>query len=210
MAAKHLANLGKQGDLVLVDLGCGTKPYQPVFQRFVAQYIGIDLLGNGAADYYADIDGMTGLQSGCADVVLSTQVMEHMPQPDRYLRECYRLLKPGSLLILSTHGYWKYHPDPQDYWRWTSEGLKKTVMECSFEIVDFVGLMGLGATSLHLAQDALMPSMPVFLRSLFAFLMQRLVIAADKLHSAHDKSRDACIFLVVAKKKVEPEHTDGH
>jgi len=201
IAEKYLT---KGSGFILVDYGCGTMPYRPIFEPYVAQYIGVDLPGNEHADFYTEPSGKVRLPNGFADVILSTQVLEHVEQPMEYLRECYQLLKPGGLLILSTHGYWMYHPDPRDLWRWTSDGLKQILQKAGFQIVEFQGLMGLAATGLQLLQDGLMPKVPRFVRSGFAFLMQRLIIIIDKLSDASDKSgrdKDACIFIVVAKKE---------
>ena len=197
VAETHLVG---RDELVLIDFGCGFMPYRPILEKYVGQYIGVDIPGNEVADFYADIESRTQLPDNFADVVLSTQVLEHVPQPITYLKECYRLLKPGGILILSTHGYWIYHPDPQDLWRWTADGLKRIIQDAGFEIVDFQGLMSLASTAIQLFQDALMPKVPKFLKSIFAFLMQRLAILMDKVASPLDKAKDACIFLLVARK----------
>ena len=53
------------------------------------------------------------------DAVLSTQVLEHVADPGALPAERFRVLRPGGRLLLSTHGIFVYHPDPDDYWRWT-------------------------------------------------------------------------------------------
>jgi SAM-dependent methyltransferase len=88
-----------------------------------------------------------------ADVVVSTQVLEHVPDPRAYLLECRRILKPGGMLILTTHGYWEYHPQPTDLWRWTGPGLRKLVEASGFRVLDCTGLLGLASSGLHLFQD---------------------------------------------------------
>ena len=44
---------------------------------------------------------------GPVDVVISTEVIEHVYDPRGFLRNCYDLLKPGGIIILTTpyHGY---------------------------------------------------------------------------------------------------------
>lgn len=192
--------IAKREGLVLVDLGCGTMPYRPIFERYVSEYIGVDLPGNQAANFHADLNGIAGLSDGFADIVLSTQVLEHMEQPLIYLRESYRLLKPNGLLILSTHGYWIYHPNPRDLWRWTADGLRSVVEGVSFRILDFQGLMGLAPTAVQLLQDACLPRIPRFVRPSFSWFMQTAAILLDKLHSPSERAREACVFVVVARK----------
>ncbi len=79
--------------------------------------MGIDLPGNAEADFVLREDGTTSTPDQFAEIVLSTQVLEHVGDPVAYLREAFRMLKPGGLLMLSTHGLWLYHADPSDYWR---------------------------------------------------------------------------------------------
>jgi SAM-dependent methyltransferase len=202
--------LPKKETSVLVDLGCGTMPYRPIFQKYVAKYIGVDLMRNEAADSHADSNGRTSLADATADIVLSTQVLEHVEAPNSYLRECYRLLKPAGILILSTHGHWMYHADPIDLWRWTGEGLKKTISEADFEILDVHGLMGLAAMGSYFLQDGLSRKVPRRLRPFFFLTMQLLAMGADKFHSARQRSLDASVFVVVARKPTDHVHRDHY
>lgn len=61
---------------------------------------------------------------GSFDLVLCIQVFEHLEQPDRAVRELHRVLAPGGLALVSTHGVHVYHPSPGDYFRWTHAGLE--------------------------------------------------------------------------------------
>jgi SAM-dependent methyltransferase len=69
------------------------------------------------------------------DCVLSTQVLEHVEAPEIYLKECYRVLRPGGSLILTTHGLFEDHACPHDYWRWTIYGLKRLVENSGLHVV---------------------------------------------------------------------------
>jgi SAM-dependent methyltransferase len=185
---------------VVVDYGCGTSPYRPLFEKYVSSYIGVDLPGQKAANAFVGTSGKTNLADSSADIVLSTQVLEHVDRPSTYLQECHRILKRNGLLVLSTHGYWMYHPDPCDFWRWTSSGLQRAIREFDFEIIEFLGLMGLAPTSVQLFQDACLPKVPAGLRSMFSWFMQTAVILLDKLHSPSARAREACVFVAVARK----------
>jgi SAM-dependent methyltransferase len=115
----------------LVDIGCGTKPYETVFSGYVTDYFGVDWEGAsevhyGAAtkaDLYADCTN-TGLISESFDTLLSTQVMEHIYDTHAYLRECYRLLKKGGVGIFSVPFVWETHAEPFDYYRFTRYSLE--------------------------------------------------------------------------------------
>lgn len=187
--------------LNLADYGCGNKPYQPLIAPFVEKYIGIDLPENTSADIHISPEGRIQLADNSLDVVLSTQVLEHVVNPTAYLLEAQRVLKKDGQLILSTHGYWMFHPDPTDFWRWTSTGLQKVVSEAGFEIVYFKGIIGRSAMGLQLFQDGIIFKIPKFLRPVLALIMQPLIIFFDKTTAQETRDKDACTFILVAKKK---------
>jgi len=192
--------LAQQGKGDLIDFGCGEMPYRPAILPHVQQYIGVDLAMNPLAQYHIDFDSQTDLPDACADIILSNQVLEHVDSPSGYLQEAWRLLKPGGSLILSTHGYWYYHPTPYDYWRWTSAGLQRTIRENGFDIQEFTGLLGLAASGLQLVQDALINKTPKILHPPIAFFMQGMINLADKCYSQEQRDKDAAIYIAFAKK----------
>lgn len=183
----------------IVELGCGNRPYQPMVEALGARYVGADLAGNAHADVIIEDSGHVPVADGTFDAVLSTQVLEHVPDPVAYLAEARRLLKPGGKLILSTHGVWVYHPSPGDYWRWTGAGLRKLLEDQQFEILQFSGVLGTLPMGLQLAQDSLQFHLPRFLRKPFCLIMQLLIAGADRLHSDEARARDSMIFAVLAQ-----------
>jgi ubiquinone/menaquinone biosynthesis C-methylase UbiE len=42
------------------------------------------------------------VQSGCADAVVATAIIEHVPDPPAMMRECGRVLRKGGLLVITT------------------------------------------------------------------------------------------------------------
>lgn len=185
---------------LLVDFGCGDMPYRPVLEPMVGKYLGVDLEMNLQAEHHIGFDSKTTLPENYADIVLSNQVLEHVDSPEGYLQEALRILKPGGTLILTTHGYWFYHPTPNDYWRWTSAGLRKIVEKEGFQITSFFGIMGLAASGLQLLQDAIGVKLPKFLLPPFAVYMQTWIRLFDKIHTQAQRNRDASLYVVVAKK----------
>jgi SAM-dependent methyltransferase len=110
----------------LLDVGCGQKPYEPLFAPYVASYIGVDPVENPHAELKGTIENLP-VEDGTFDVVLCSQVLEHCDDPARAIAELHRVTAPGGRLLLSTHGVQVYHPSPVDYWRWTHAGLEKVV-----------------------------------------------------------------------------------
>lgn len=188
-------------DLLLVDFGCGDMPYRSVIEPKVGKYLGVDLEMNPKAEHHIDFDSKTTLPDNYADIVLSNQVLEHVDSPSGYLKEALRILKPGGSIILTTHGYWYYHPTPNDYWRWTSAGLRKTVEDAGYKVVSFHGIMGLAASGLQLLQDAIINKLPKFLVPPFAFVMQLKIRLFNKMNSQPQRDRDASLYVVIAQKQ---------
>lgn len=128
----HLAEFALitgEGDYVL-DLGCGMDtPYKPLFSHH--HYLGIDMFER--ATLQADITKVP-ITSNIADLVILTEVLEHVPEPKSVLLEICRLLKPGKFLVLTVPLLWGEH-DYVDYQRWTESGLRKLIDSSGFEIL---------------------------------------------------------------------------
>jgi SAM-dependent methyltransferase len=183
----------------VLDYGCADVPYRRFFPPD-AEYVTADLPGNPRASVEINADGSVPCQDEGFDVVLSTQVLEHVSDPALDLSECHRVLSPGGRLLLSTHGMMLYHPDPVDYWRWTCAGLRRVVEDAGLEIVRFEGIMGLGAMGLQFTQDAMLGRLPRLLRPALCLFMQALVALADRLGSRESRDLNALVFALVAAK----------
>ena len=107
----------------VLDVGCGVKPYLPYFSD-ATSYVGVDVQDNPNADLHGAIEALP-VDDGSFDVVLATQVLEHVDDPSAAVRELHRVTAPGGRVLASTHGTQVYHPNPGDYWRWTHAGLER-------------------------------------------------------------------------------------
>jgi SAM-dependent methyltransferase len=139
LIARHLATANS---LTVVDYGCGSMPYRTLFGTRVSSYLGADLPENELANVFLDASGSLPLAAHSSDVVVSSQVLEHVLDVKEYLGECHRVLRDDGLLLLSTHGSWIYHPHPTDIRRWTRWGLKYEIEQCGFTVVDCVSCVG--------------------------------------------------------------------
>jgi SAM-dependent methyltransferase len=184
----------------VVDYGCADAPYADLLPDGVV-HVGADLVGNVAADIALRSDGAVPLPDGFADVVLSTQVLEHVVDPAVYLAECARLLRPGGSLVLTTHGIMYEHRDPEDYWRWTSDGLSRVVTAAGLEVIEVRGVVGLVAAALQLIQHGTAGRVPSVLRKLYILVFQVLIAAADGLSSEQSRRHNA---LVIGVRAVRP------
>lgn len=119
----------------LVDIGCGKRQYQDVFEPAVSRYIGVDwptALDHATPDVVGDALCVP-LANGLADTVLSTELMEHLPDPHAFLAEVARLLKPGGAFILSVPFLEPLHEEPRDFFRFTPHSLRRLLADHGFE-----------------------------------------------------------------------------
>ena len=123
----------------LLDVGCGSKPYQELFA--VDDYIGLDIDNEASrnrkiADYF--YDGKTfPFNEDEYDSVLCNQVLEHVFNPDEFLSEIKRVLKPGGRLLLTVPFVWDEHEQPHDYARYSSFGLKALIDKNGFNVIEY-------------------------------------------------------------------------
>jgi SAM-dependent methyltransferase len=106
----------------LVDIGGRGKPYAQFFSNCVANHYVLDIEAAPSVDIVGDARSMP-LADSCIDVVLITQVLEHVPDPIAVIAEIRRVLKPGGILLLSVPSVFPQHGSPGDYWRYMPQGL---------------------------------------------------------------------------------------
>lgn len=121
----------------LLDVGCGSKPYEFLFN--VQSYVGLDIdiesvrLRGVADDYY---DGkLFPYPNSSFDSLICSQVLEHVFNPGVFLGEMNRVLKPGGKLLLTVPFVWDEHEQPYDYARYSSFGLRDLLEKSGFKIL---------------------------------------------------------------------------
>ncbi len=62
-------------------------------------------------------------RSASFDCVLATALLEHVPHPQRVVREIHRVLRPHGVLYVEVPFLEGFHADPDDYHRFTFRGL---------------------------------------------------------------------------------------
>ena len=123
----------------LLDVGCGSKPYQELFA--VDDYIGLDIDSEASrnrkiADYFYD-GKIFPFNENEFDSVLCNQVLEHVFNPDEFLSEIKRVLKPSGRLLITVPFVWDEHEQPRDYARYSSFGLKALLDKNGFNVIEY-------------------------------------------------------------------------
>ena len=114
----------------LLDVGAGMSPYKPFFKKYVKEYITLDSYDyEGIKPNIISEGENIPLPDKSIDTVLCTQVLEHIPYPQKMIDEIYRILKPNSICILTTHMANPLHGLPHDYYRFTRICFEKVLFK---------------------------------------------------------------------------------
>lgn len=124
----------------ILDFGCGTKPYKPLFTNCTG-YTGLDIENKGfeyeqnSVDVY--YDGKTiPFDNEHFDNVFSTEVFEHVFELDASLNEINRVLKTNGKLLITLPFFWEEHAEPYDFCRYSSFGIDYMLEKHGFKILE--------------------------------------------------------------------------
>jgi ubiquinone/menaquinone biosynthesis C-methylase UbiE len=115
-----------------LDIGCGSAQYGNFFPNRTT----LDIAARPGipVDIVADAHDLSMIEGASYDVVLCTEVLEHLHTPAKAIAEFKRVLKPGGLLLLTTRFIFPLHDVPGDYFRYTKYGLRHLLKE--FDILE--------------------------------------------------------------------------
>ena len=132
-----MSEVSKYASGLLLDVGCGDKPYESILGPGLSGYVGLEYSeshegsmneASGAADMLYDGKRIPPPDES-VDIVLCTQVLEHVPDPSQLMREMARVLRVGGNLIVTAPFSYRLHAEPDDYWRFTWRGLEHLLQE---------------------------------------------------------------------------------
>lgn len=177
----------------LLDAGCGKMPYRELVLKNskVTDYVGLDI--ETAMEYDQVIkpdytwDGrVMPFADAAFDCVLATEVMEHCPEPEVFLREVIRVLKPGGTFFFTVPFLWNLHEVPHDEYRYTPFSLQRHLGNSGFTKIEINAMGGWHASLAQMlglwVRRAPINSVVRRLLSLSLMPVIRILIARDKKH----------------------------
>jgi SAM-dependent methyltransferase len=122
----------------VLDFGCGTGPYRHLLTGAI-RYAGLEYDSpenrlHKRADIFYDGENIP-LEEASVDAILSTQTLEHVPNPEHIVAEWARILRPGGKVLLTVPFMWPEHEMPYDFQRYTTNGIKRLLENAGFEII---------------------------------------------------------------------------
>lgn len=189
---------------MVVDIGCGLKPYKNIVAGNCQAYFGIEHSKSMHSLSEVDVIGSAlhlPFKDMSADTVLSFQVMEHIPEPELFLREVFRILKYDRYCILTTPFMWGEHEIPYDFYRYTQYGLEYLSKKAGFQVVSITADTGFWTTTIIRLNYFLMGYVGSVLKYLiypFVWSNQYIAYLMDKIFNK--EKTDTANYTIVLKK----------
>ena len=130
---KSMADIGN-----ILDVGSQYSPYTPFFLQKCRLYTCIDVVKTPLVHVVCNAECMP-LDHCSYDLILCTQVLEHTSCPQKIIDECYRVLRPGGILLVTVPSVFPQHGYPSDNWRFMPQGLELLLNR--FARVEVIGEM---------------------------------------------------------------------
>lgn len=192
---------------LILEIGNGTKDQRGRFKRHVEKWFYVEpssakrpnVVGNGE---------QLPLRNNSVMTVLALEVLEHVMNPNLFIKESFRVLAPSGRFYLSTPFLFRFHPAPVDYQRFTAPKLMNLLGESGF-IVESIEEHGFYFTVLaDLLKSLFARIQPGILRrglGLLVVPILGLVVLLDKLpavkKSAFCRSYTTGFFIVAKKSR---------
>jgi SAM-dependent methyltransferase len=194
---------------IVLDLGCGTRPFETDILQYATTYIGIDWsnsLHELHADIIANLNTLLPIADGTVDHVTAFEVLEHLSEPLAMLKEGCRVLRPNGKLTISVPFQRWIHEAPWDYYRYTCYGLYHLLESAGFSdivVIPTTGFWSMWILKLNYQLARLIRGprvMRMVLRAMLIPLWWGGQCAALILDCAWKEERETAGYFVTAQK----------
>ena len=147
VAALERARAHVRGELL--DVGCGSRPFEPLFQGRVTRYLGVDpsrtLYEGWTRPHVLARGEELPFRAGSFDAVLALSVLKYLPEPRRFVAEAARVLRPGGVLLVEITQMSPEDASIPDFVRFTRRGAEHLLSGTGLEPVEWIPVGGLWA-----------------------------------------------------------------
>jgi SAM-dependent methyltransferase len=131
------ATSGSFLDVGSMDINGSFKPLVIDINKGSGSYTGLDIAEGKNVDIVTADPYVWPISSNCYDAVISANCIEHTTEPWTWIKEVYRVCKPGGLVIvIGPWSCWE-HRHPLDCWRIFPDGMKHLLGNVAgFEVLE--------------------------------------------------------------------------
>ncbi len=133
---------------VLLDAGCGNRPFAEWYAPRVASVVGLDAAPLDGVDVVGFADRLP-FADGSFDTVLATEVLEHVGDLEHAVLDIVRVLKPGGYVLVTVPFLYPVHEAPYDFRRLTHFGLRAVLERHGLDVVKLEAKGGAGMLVAH-------------------------------------------------------------
>ena len=116
----------------VIDIGSKDAPYKDIIK--CKKYFTFDIDKSSKPDILGNIENYKS--KGVCDLIIATNLLEHLYNPKKAIGNMKEMLTKKGTCIVSVPFICAYHPDPNDYFRYTQDSLKEMFKD--FEKVEII------------------------------------------------------------------------
>jgi SAM-dependent methyltransferase/uncharacterized protein YbaR (Trm112 family) len=122
---------------LMLNIGSSSTRYPGVYNLDIGKFKNVDVVADGKE---------LPFQSNVFDTIFIENVLEHVDEPEKMIKEAYRVLRNGGMIYASIPFVFVYHGSPNDYNRYTINGLAKQLKREGFVNIRGGIVSGAGST----------------------------------------------------------------
>jgi ubiquinone/menaquinone biosynthesis C-methylase UbiE len=191
---------------IIADFGGSSKEnsrtnVKQIFEKEKIISVNIDKSSN--ADIISNLENLP-IENNYFDSFLLLEVLEHVQNPKKIIREIHRVVKIGSYGFVSMPFLYQIHKAPTDFRRWTKDKLVEFFENSSFDVELITENGGIYSVIYDLFRSKLMSSNEPKIINKFKYyilkLLKPIFKILDKCNNQVSKNITTGYFLIVRKK----------
>ncbi len=137
----------------LLDLGCGHAPLFELYSKYATEITKADwknsIHNQENIDVFCDLNEALIFGSNSFDTVILSDVLNHLYEPEIALKEIYRILKPGGILLLNAPFLYTLNEEPFDFGRYSIHKYRFWAQKINFRIIQIEQFGGINDVFEH-------------------------------------------------------------
>jgi len=131
---------GVQPDQIVLDVGAGQAHFKQIFRDVT--YVAVDIYPYDNVDFVCDLTKTNPLRPASVDIIVLSNVLEHVLEGKELLQILRLALKPGGQLLIAVPFMIGVHQAPFDFIRYTNFALSMMLTETGFDVTRFEAVSG--------------------------------------------------------------------